>query len=284
MVELKSLITPVLFGLLLAAEHLSPLRSRTNRVLTRLPVNLVMTGLVFGVGSLLVAPAAMAVAQWGAERRMGLCYVVPLPSWGAIILGVLLMDLTFYYWHRANHKISLLWRFHNVHHVDPDLDVSTSFRFHVAEIGYSTLFRVAQVAVLGIDPTTFLIYQMVFAWATMFHHSNLRLPLGFERGLNKILVTPRMHGVHHSDVITETDSNYSVLFSWWDRLHGTLILNVRQDAINVGVPAYQDLKDNGLRALLKAPFVKQRGYWRRTDGTRSAGNQSSAVRATQMLA
>jgi sterol desaturase/sphingolipid hydroxylase (fatty acid hydroxylase superfamily) len=62
------------------------------------------------------------------------------------IVAFLLLDLTFYYWHRANHVWPWLWRFHNVHHVDPDLDASTSFRFHFFEIGFSAAFRAAQIA------------------------------------------------------------------------------------------------------------------------------------------
>jgi sterol desaturase/sphingolipid hydroxylase (fatty acid hydroxylase superfamily) len=222
----------------------------------------------------------------GADRtgNWGLLGLLPVPAWAGIAIGFALMDLTFYYWHRANHKIWLLWRFHNVHHIDPDLDVSTSFRFHFVEIGYSTLFRVVQVMVLGVTPLTYVIYETAFTCGTMFHHSNLRLPSRLECWLNKVLVTPRMHGVHHSAVLGETDSNYSVVFSWWDRLHRTLVLNVPQAAINIGVPAYQDSGDNGLWSLIKMPFVRQREYWCGPDGKLTASNQLETARPTQMLA
>ena len=123
------------------------------------------------------------------------------------------MDLTFYYWHRLNHLRPLLWRFHNVHHVDPDMDVTTSFRFHLGEVLYSTLFRLLQVGLMGVSPLTYLLYEFIFNCATMFHHSNVRLPLAWERLLNRVFVTPRMHGVHHSALGPETNSNYSVIFS-----------------------------------------------------------------------
>jgi sterol desaturase/sphingolipid hydroxylase (fatty acid hydroxylase superfamily) len=122
-----------------------------------------------------------------------------------------MMDLTFYYWHRANRSISFFWRFHNVHHIDPDLDISTSFRFHFGEILYSLVFRAGQIYLLGIPLFTHLVYELVFQCATLFHHSNVRLPITFERSLNKIIVTPRMHGIHHSIVKDETNSNW--LFS-----------------------------------------------------------------------
>ncbi|MGH7998479.1 MAG: sterol desaturase family protein, partial [Brasilonema sp.] len=183
------------------------------------------------------------------------------------VIAFLLMDLTFYYWHRANHRFPFLWRFHNVHHIDPDLDVSTGFRFHFVEIVLSAGFRVLQVALIGVSVETYIIYELVFQVNTLFHHSNVRLPLGVERLLNMILVTPRMHSIHHSQVHDETNSNFSVVFSWWDRLHQTLQLNVFQPDIDIGVPAYSSFEDNKLQHILIMPFQKQRDYWHRRDNT-----------------
>jgi sterol desaturase/sphingolipid hydroxylase (fatty acid hydroxylase superfamily) len=147
-----------------------------------------------------------------------------------------------------------LWRFHNVHHIDPDMDVTTAFRFHFAETFYSTAFRIVQVGVAGIIPFTYLLYEFIFVLATMFHHSNLRLPLALERWLNKIIVTPRMHGVHHSAVGPETNSNYSVIFRWWDHIHKTLRLNVPQAKIVIGVPGYLRPKTTRCSASLPCPL------------------------------
>ena len=163
--------------------------------------------------SLAVRPAALGLAFWAQAHSFGLLHLLALPFWAEVAVGVLWLDLTFYYWHRFNHLRPLLWRFHNVHHVDPDMDVTTSFRFHFGEVLYSTPFRVLQVGLLGISPVTYLLYEFLFNCATMFHHSNVRLPLALERLLNKIFVTPRMHGIHHSALGPETNSNYSVVFS-----------------------------------------------------------------------
>lgn len=100
----------------------------------------------------------------------------------------------------------------------------------------------------------------------MFHHSNVRLPITVERCLNKVIVTPRMHGIHHSIVKDETNSNYSVIFRWWDLVHGTLRLNVKQSDVVIGVPAYFDPEDNKFLNLLILPFRKQREYWRLPNG------------------
>jgi sterol desaturase/sphingolipid hydroxylase (fatty acid hydroxylase superfamily) len=276
--------TPVvLFTILLIVEHFLPLRQRRRPFLHRLLVNLCMTALVFLIGSLVVKNASLRASEWVLENNFGLISLLKMPLWGQVIIGILLMDLTFYYWHWLNHNMCLLWRFHNVHHIDPDLDVSTSFRFHLVEILYSTAFRVLQVFVLGVAPLSHGIYGTIFMCATMFHHSNIRLPVGLERVMNKIIVTPRMHGIHHSAVKSETNSNYSVIFRWWDWLHRTLILNIPQQEIQIGVPAYQQQEDNRLWNLLKMPLISQRKYWRFEDDSLPQSNQKEGLKATSMM-
>lgn len=184
---------------------------------------------------------------------------MPVPLQG--VATFLLLDLSFYYWHRANHMWPFLWRFHNVHHVDPDLDISTSVRFHFLEIAFSAAFRALQVVVIGGELWMFLIYESAFQLNTLFQHSNIRLPITIERWIVLILVTPRMHGIHHSKRFHDVNSNWSSVFSWWDRLHGTLNLNVPQAAIDIGVPGYSGPRDNRILPLLLMPLRPQRNYW-----------------------
>jgi len=253
--------------ILLAIERLAPLRSLRRELLPGLLLNAVISVLAFGTSAVLVQPAAAAILGWSAERRVGVIPALSLPEPAGAVLAFLLLDLSFYYWHRANHQIPFLWRFHNVHHIDPDLDVSTSFRFHFGEVALSTAFRVIQIAVIGVPVQTFAVYELAFQLNTLLHHSNMRLPIRLERLLNLVLVTPRMHGIHHSQVRMETNSNYSVVFSWWDRLHRTVRLNVPQSRITTGVPGYSQPEDNRLAAALSLPFRRQREYWRLPDGS-----------------
>lgn len=284
MAQLTAIILPGIFVLLLLTEQIVPLRQRTSPLLPRLVKNLILTAMVFLVGSLVVRSAGIGASVWTAERGIGVVFLVPLPRWCRMAIGVLLMDLTFYYWHRANHRIRLLWRFHNVHHIDPDLDVSTSYRFHFGEIAYSSIFRVFQMLLIGADPMTYAVYETMFSVETMLHHSNIRLPLGLERWLNKVIVTPRMHGVHHSAVGSETNSNYGVISPWWDRLHRTLLLNVPQSSIRIGIPGYLEPQDNGFWNLIKMPFVRQKRYWCYADGLAPKSNRDNTTKATRMLA
>ena len=261
------LIVIGIFVLLFLLERFFPLRKRTCLLIGRLLVNLSISGLAFLLAAVLVRPAALATLQWTNAKTFGAIYLLPLPPLFAFVLSFLLMDLGFYYWHIANHRIPFLWRFHNVHHIDPDLDVSTGFRFHFGEVAMSVAFRVVQVSLIGLSGWAFAAYELVFQANTLFHHSNLRLPIGFERLLNKVLVTPRMHGIHHSQVRRENNSNFGVVFPWWDRVHRTLGLNIPQAEIAIGIAGYSQPEDNKLRNALLMPFRKQRDYWRSADGS-----------------
>jgi sterol desaturase/sphingolipid hydroxylase (fatty acid hydroxylase superfamily) len=255
------------FLVFFVAERIVPLRSPRSPLARRLVVNACVSALALATAYLVVTPAAMAALREVSFRRIGLLQWIAFPEAVEMGVGFLLMDLSFYYWHMANHKIPFLWRFHNVHHVDPDLDVSTAFRFHFGEVAFSAIFRVVQIVVIGVTPITFALYEIVFELDTLFQHSNVRLPLGFERWLNKVLVTPRMHGVHHSDVWRENNANYSVVFSWWDRIHRTLRLNIAQARIVIGIPGYLDPANNAVGNAVVLPFRAQRDYWRTSDGT-----------------
>ena len=278
----ESLIVGAAIGgfalLLFLLERLFPLRRPRRSLAGRLLVNLTFATVAFATVALTVRPAAEAMLGWTGRNHFGLLQLPEIPAAVRPVLAFLLMDLSFYWWHRANHRIPLLWRFHNVHHIDPDLDVSTAFRFHFGELAFSSAFRVAQIGVIAPSPWAYAAYELVFQTGTLFHHSNIRLPIRAERLLNRFLVTPRMHGIHHSMVREETNSNYSSVFPWWDRLHSTLGLNIPQDAIEIGIPAYADAGDNRLGNTLTMPFRKQRRYWRREDGTspkrESRGNRA----------
>jgi sterol desaturase/sphingolipid hydroxylase (fatty acid hydroxylase superfamily) len=229
------IIVAGIFILLFLVEKVFPLRRSKVGLLARLVVNASLTALAFLVAALAVRPSALRTLAWASAQPFGLTAILPLPCWAQFIVGFLLLDLSFYYWHLLNHKVPLLWRFHNVHHIDPALDVSAGFRFHFGEVLLSTFFRVVQVSLIGMSLYTFAIYELVFQANTLFHHSNLRLPIRLERLLNKVLVTPRMHGIHHSQVQRETNPNFGVVLPWWDRLHRTLGLNIPQSKIEIGI-------------------------------------------------
>lgn len=263
--EIKLLILSGMLIVCLFLEKLRPLRRSTQPKMRRVVTNLAIASVSAIALRLIFFPIVLAVSQWSQKNQIGLLYQIQMPSLILSFFVITLLDYTLWIWHWLNHKIPFLWRFHNVHHVDLDLDVTTASRFHFGELIISSGFRSGQVILFGIDPLTLVTYEIVTTLAAQFHHSNIRLPLSVEKVLNKIVVTPRMHGIHHSIVREETDSNYSTIFSFWDRLHRTLRLNVHQIDITIGVAAYRDPQEVGLFNSLAMPFQKQKP-WRLPSG------------------
>jgi sterol desaturase/sphingolipid hydroxylase (fatty acid hydroxylase superfamily) len=254
-------ILAAVFCLFFVLERLFPLRHAKHPLMGRLWVNLVVSALAIAAASVSVRPVSHLMLSWTRQHDFGLLNLYHWPPVVRFVLAFLLMDLAFYYWHRANHRFGFLWRFHNAHHIDPDLDVSTAFRFHPGEVFFSAGFRIIQLGAIGLSAWAFAIYEICFQVVTLFEHSNIRLPIGLERMFVRVLVTPRMHGSHHSQVRQETNANYSTVFSWWDRLHRTLRLDVPQAEIVIGVPGYALPDDDKLKNVLLVPFRIQREYW-----------------------
>lgn len=174
-------------------------------------------------------------------------------EWVCIVLSVFLLDGWTYLWHWLNHRLSFLWRFHAVHHADCHMDVSTAFRFHFGEIFFSSLLRIPIIMLLGLPLFYLLLYETLMFAVSQFHHANISLPKRFDALLRTIIVTPSLHKVHHSKQRQEHDSNYGALFSFWDRLGGTLRIVHDQQKIDMGLHDF-DSDDTNLRALLRHPF------------------------------
>jgi sterol desaturase/sphingolipid hydroxylase (fatty acid hydroxylase superfamily) len=241
-------------GALYVVERLRPLRARKEPGLARVGRNLVIGLLAGATTAASEWPVVAPVQRLAERRRLGLLRWLPVPRALRFVLGFLMLDYTLYLWHRLNHRMPFLWRFHAVHHIDLDMDSTTGLRFHFGELSLAAGFRAAQVLLLGVDRSTLRIWQQMLVVSVMFHHSNLELPIDFERALVPFLVTPRMHGIHHSRRSTEMDSNYSSLLSWWDRLHRSLRLNVPQASVTIGVQGFSRPEDVTLAASLTLPL------------------------------
>jgi sterol desaturase/sphingolipid hydroxylase (fatty acid hydroxylase superfamily) len=249
-------------------EKRRPLRRRTQEEPARTLRNLAMGAMSLAVVGLLQSPIVKPLAARVARRRLGLAQQLPGPAWLRDTAAFLLLDYTIYVWHVLTHKVPFLWRFHVVHHVDMDLDTTTALRFHAIDMALSIPWRAAQVRVCGASPRALQRWQTFFFVSVLFHHSNLRLPLPLERLLVRVLTTPRLHGIHHSIVQEETNSNWSSGLSFWDWLHGTLRVDVPQETITIGVPRYRDPAEVMLGPSLALPFVEQRDAWLTADGKR----------------
>jgi sterol desaturase/sphingolipid hydroxylase (fatty acid hydroxylase superfamily) len=268
------------FFVLLLIETWWPLRRSRESRLRRVARNLATAGIGFAIWELLAIPILLPVSRWTMEQNFGLLNWLSLTGWLRMAAALVLLDYTLWFWHWANHRVGFFWRFHSVHHVDRDMDASTALRFHFGELGLSILYRALQVAVLGVDPRSVAVWQMLLFVSILFHHSNTRLPLAVERVLVRVIVTPRMHGIHHSDFENETNTNWSSLLSAWDYLHRTIRLDVPQGAISIGLPAYDNPRKVTLGKILALPFRRRGNDWVRADGRPAVRPHSDESRST----
>jgi sterol desaturase/sphingolipid hydroxylase (fatty acid hydroxylase superfamily) len=259
-----SKLSPIILGsfflFLLLMESIYPLRKVVISRWVRISRNISLALVGYIIIKLIFLPYLVSLANFAQEKNLGLLNILNLSFWAKILCSIVLLDFTLYFWHFANHKIPFLWRFHLVHHTDLEMDVSTASRFHFGELILSVFFRAFQILIFGIDPIGLLIFETSITFFAFFHHSNFKLPLPFERALNKIIVTPRMHAIHHSQILKETDSNFSTILSFWDRPFKTLSLNIPQKDITIGVSSYREPKELLLSRLLILPFRKIRNW------------------------
>lgn len=208
---------------------------------------------LFGVNLLLSPLLVLPVTAWAASFETGL----RPGSWSGpagLVLDILLLDLWLYWWHRANHEWPLLWRFHEVHHLDETLDTTSAVRFHLGEVALSALARTVPIILLDIPLASVVLLEGLVLVATLFHHSDARLPPGLERALARVIVTPGIHWVHHHARRSDTDSNYGTLLSIWDPLFRSRSPTRRWRGMPIGV---ERRRDAPLRHLLLAPFRPQ---------------------------
>lgn len=272
------------FGAFWWLERRRPLRSDAiEPAARRQGRNFVMAALSAATIQVAEKPIVMPLARLVEQRRWGLVQRLGLPAWLTVPLAVVLMDYTLYVWHILTHRIPFLWRFHLPHHVDLDMDASTALRFHFGEMLLSVPWRAAQVLLIGASPTALSAWQTAMLIEIMFHHSNVELPPGVERWLCWLVVTPRMHGIHHSTVENQTNSNWSSGLAIWDRLHGTFRLDVPQDEIIIGVPAYRTPDDDALPRIVAMPFGPQRSDWEFPPGFSALPEPGSAIDQVQSI-
>ena len=229
-------------------ERLRPHAGRGGSVRTNVglwAVDAVVLGVVCG-------GCACAVGSWAAARGVGLLNLLAAPLWVAVPVTVVGLDLVSYGWHRANHGVPLLWRFHSVHHADSRFTASTGLRFHPGELLLSLPVRLAAVVALGASPVAIVAFEACFAVANFIEHGDIDLPLGLERGVDRVVVTPALHRFHHTRVLADRDHNFGTILAVWDRLLGTYRASTSAVRVDVGLGEVPE--PLGLSAALLLPL------------------------------
>jgi sterol desaturase/sphingolipid hydroxylase (fatty acid hydroxylase superfamily) len=251
------------FAVMAAWELVGPRRKQSVGRGSRWPSNLGIVALDTLLVRVLFPTTAVGLALFAEARGFGLFNVVALPAWVSVLASIAILDLAIYLQHVLFHAVPALWRLHRMHHADLEFDVTTGLRFHPIEILLSMAIKLAVVAALGAPAVSVLIFEVLLNATSMFNHSNVRIPLGIDRILRSLVVTPDMHRVHHSIVVREANSNFGFNLPWWDRLFGTYRAQpaAGHEAMTIGIEQFREPRELGLDRMLVQPFRSDAGRY-----------------------
>ena len=247
----KLIITTGWFLTIFITERLSmavpwPETCKKMAAFYRVISNMSLATINIVLSPLIIIPVTAYVSQHSIDWRP-----VWMQSSAWILLDIVILDAFLYGWHRMVHQLPLLWRFHRVHHLDQFLDSTSALRFHFGEVMLAAIVRSLIVVALAIPITSVIIFEIIVIVATIFHHSNLRIPATIESALSKVMVTPSIHWIHHRAERKDTDSNYATVFSFWDGLFNTRSPTKRTPTLMIGV---EGETEKNLSQLLILPF------------------------------
>lgn len=274
MVEYEPLTRVVIFCAVFTAmavwEWWAPRRKTTFARVLRWPSNLGILALNTALARVIFPTTAVGLAVYGEQSGWGLFNVYHLPSWFAVVAGVVMLDLAIYLQHVLFHAVPLLWRLHRMHHADLHFDATTGLRFHTVEIVLSFVLKFAVIAALGAPALAVLIFEILLSSTSIFNHANVRLPASLDRYLRWMIVTPDMHRVHHSIHPFETNSNFGFNLPWWDHLFGTYRAQPKDghETMLIGIDQFRTERDLRLDQMLIQPM-------RQNTGTYPVNNRSS---------
>jgi sterol desaturase/sphingolipid hydroxylase (fatty acid hydroxylase superfamily) len=196
------------------------------------------------------------VAAWAADHGFGLLLWMKAWPWAAVAAGIVWLDAVSYLWHRANHRLPLLWRFHRVHHADASFHVTTALRFHPGELLLALPVRLAAILVLGVPPEGVLVFELVFGVANLLEHGNFDVPRRLEPFAQRFFITPALHRRHHASNWQDLDTNFGTVFSSWDRLGGTFHASDVDLLVETGLPDRVGAPAPSLSESLLFPFTR----------------------------
>ena len=252
--QVRLLLLVGLCGLLWSLESIVPLyRYQNSRLRHALP-NVILT-LILVLTNLALSFSSAYLAAFTVRHGVGLLFLVASSAWTQAVLAVAALDLFAYLAHVLLHKSWLGWQFHRVHHSENAVDVTTTFRQHPGETVWRILWQLAAIFVFGLPLWVVIVYLIFSSLNAQMEHANIRFDGNLDRLLRLLIVTPHMHKIHHSRDQRETDSNYSNIFSFWDRLFGTYTADVDFQKLRYGLDGFDVKERQTLSGLLKMPFT-----------------------------
>jgi sterol desaturase/sphingolipid hydroxylase (fatty acid hydroxylase superfamily) len=241
------------------AEGILPLFTFGYKKIRHAGLNLffTLTTAIIGFG---LAGVLLLTASFVTTNEFGLLYLIELPLWAQVIVGILLLDLIgAYFIHWTEHKVTWMWKFHLVHHSDMTVDVTTGLRHHPGETVFRIAFTIMAVLIVGAPIGIVMLYQSLSVLFAHITHANINMPRSIDKVLSFVFITPNMHKVHHHYTQPLTDTNFGNIFSIWDRIFGTFASVEDISTLKYGIDTHMDEEENNrLGNLLKIPFQPYR--------------------------
>lgn len=238
-------------------ESAFPLAKLTYQKWEHAKVNLVLLSTTIIINVLFgVLIATIGIFIWTSDHNFGLLNMIDLPLWAEVIIGVMILDLVAQYFvHYLLHRVAFMWRFHMVHHSDTEVDVTTGTRHHPGDYVFREMFALVAIFLGGLSLGIYMIYRITTIVMTYWTHSNLKMPMGVDKFLSYLIITPNMHKFHHHFERPWTDTNFGNIFSIWDRMFGTFVYD---DPLKIkyGLDVVDNSKSADLAYQLKLPFNK----------------------------
>ena len=240
------------------AEGAVPLFPTRYRRVRHAALNVLLTFFQLVV-SLFFAVVTLKATAFTTANSFGLLYVIELPLWLHVVLGVMLLDMIGGYCiHRTEHSIRWMWEFHVIHHSDENIDVTSGLRHHPVETVFRLSSQLLAILLCGIPLGVVFLYGLISIFFAQLTHANISPPVALDRFFSLVFVTPNMHKVHHHRTKPLTNTNYGNVLSIWDRMFGTFA-QVDMDTLSYGLDSMPYPEDHlKLSRLLRMPFQRSK--------------------------
>ncbi len=238
-------------------EVFYPRRKLSASVLTRWVSAAALTAINTLLFRLVAPLLTIPFAIWLAQREFGLFNTIDAPFWLAALVSFWILDFSRWLQHWLLHRVPILWLLHRTHHTDHDYDFTTGLRFHPGDALFTASIQILAIALLGAPVEAVVLSEIVLVAFAFFAHGNLMIPLGADRVLRLVIVTPDVHRLHHSAVAAETNANLGGIVTWWDRLFGTYRDQPEHghEGMVIGLNEFRDPKHLKLHWILANPFL-----------------------------
>ncbi len=238
-------------------EVFFPRRKLSASVLTRWVSAAALTAINTLLFRLVAPLLTIPFAIWLAQREIGLFNTIDAPFWLAALVSFWILDFSRWLQHWLLHRVPILWLLHRTHHTDQDYDFTTGLRFHPGDALFTASFQILVIALLGAPVEAVVLIEIVHVAFAFFAHGNLMIPLGADRVLRLVIVTPDVHRLHHSALAAETNANYGGMVTWWDRLFGSYRDQPEggHEGMVIGLNEFRDPKHLKLHWILANPFL-----------------------------